>query len=75
MLAIWCPAVYHYFAQIQCFLYTIFSPLGPQNRPATVPRLPGFKIDTFLKGFNRKSMVFRSRAAPDPARRSKSMLF
>ena len=30
---------------------TIFAPLGPQNRPETVLRLPGYKIDTFLKLF------------------------
>ena len=25
---------------------------GGQNRPETVPKLPGCKIDTFLKDFN-----------------------
>ena len=33
-------------------LYTNFSPLGPTNRPETVPRLPGYKIDA------PRSMVF-----------------
>ena len=40
-------------------------PVGPAG-----PRLPGHKIDTFLKAFNEKSMVFRSPAAPDPTRRA-----
>ena len=57
------------------FLITQISPLGPQNRPATVPTLPGYKTDTFSWEFKRKSMVFQSPAAPDPARRSKSILF
>ena len=49
--------------------------LAKRNRPETVPRLPGYRIDTFLKVFNSKPMNFRSLAAPDPARRSTSMLF
>ena len=60
----WASDCKHNCTQIQCFLYTIFSALGLQNRPETVPRLPGYKIDTFLKDFNGKSMVFRSPAAP-----------
>ena len=68
MLAIWCPAVYILFCPDPMFsIYYFFAP-GPL-------KLPGFKIDTFLKDFNGKSMVFRSPAAPDPARRLKSMLF
>ena len=36
---------------------------------------PALKVDTFYKEFKRKSVIFRSPAAPDPARISKSMLF
>ena len=69
------PSCLRKFCTDPMFSSIIFSPLGPQNRPETVPRLPGYKIDTFLKVFNEKSMVFRSPAAPDPTRRSKLMLF
>ena len=33
---------------------------------------PALKIDAFLKAFNWNPLIFRSPAAPDPARRSKS---
>ena len=35
---------------------------GWQNRPETVSRLPGHKIDTFPRDFNGKTMGFRSPA-------------
>ena len=60
------PSSLRKFCTDPMFSSIIFSPLGPQNRPETVPRLPGYKIDTFLKVFNEKSMVFRSPAAADP---------